>query len=161
MLKINEFILILVILHDISLKNFCASPSRFGFIIYGAFERSSVWLSVFLFPSGLAPSGLSCFAFQQPVLFGTAKVEDIIDSPKLFFSFLKNRSKRPISLFPILKTTPSLRKRSAKIGKEALQSKSVQHIFEHCWWVWPEQSDNHSINLMMRGFRQAAPWGSL
>ena len=33
MLKINEFILILVILHDISLKNFCASPSRFGFMI--------------------------------------------------------------------------------------------------------------------------------
>ena len=117
MLKINEFILILVILHDISLKNFCASPSRFGFMIWRRPERLSVWLFCFSFPSGLAPSGVLCFAFQRPVLFGTAKVEDISVSPKFIFSFFED----PETLFSFpgfisFSVPPSLRKRIAKIG---------------------------------------------
>ena len=126
MLGIKRVISILVILHDISLKNFCASPSRFGFMIWRRPERLSVWLFCFSFPSGLAPSGVLCFAFQRPVLFGTAKVEDLSVSPKFIFSFFED----PETLFSFpgfisFSCSAFLAKASAKIEKEGIPCKSA------------------------------------
>ena len=108
---------LLVTLHDVFLKNFPASPSRFGLYFFrpGA-DKISCYFSLQALRLLLSP--YPSRGPEGPVPFGTAKVEIFFLPAKIIFLFF-SCPEAPAPLFsfsspPPLRTAPSSRKRMQK-----------------------------------------------